>query len=294
MTRDAGRHRQKSLQFATVPIINHHLFITLQYRFQASTMTAVASALDLNPLRDGSKSTWNLLYQNPRLIRSVQIRFNATEAKHDVDEHDLLAMFEYVGSQLPKLEHLQVRLELMGQATVLSRAIPPVECLTSLLAEAKQLRSLSLVGLSLLGADFELWGLVECLRIHPALQSFEMKDCSFANRSHLQSIKKALYNIPTLKHSDLFNNWISNVPFPSSSASNSSLTFTRRLGFLPFFLGLCILVCAVLVYQPTYRTGACKLYNNHFSAVFQVPLTCAADEPTKKFWQRSSSRNKRS
>jgi hypothetical protein len=267
-------------------------------------MTAVASALDLNPLRDGSNSTWNLLYQNPRQISHVQI---------SVDEHDLLAMLEYVGSQLPLLEHLEiVRHELTGQANVLSTAIPPVQNLTKLLFQAKQLRSLSLIGLSLSGADFfEIWGLVESLRIHPALQSFEMKDCSFANKSHLQRIEKALYDIPNLKHSNLLNNWVSNVPFPISSApnflnirfpssyrpapkllGNSSLPFRRRLGLVILFLGLCILICAVLVSQPTYRTRACKLYNNHLSAVFQVHLTCASDEPPKNFWQRLFSRNK--
>jgi hypothetical protein len=256
-------------------------------------MTAVASVLDLNPLRDGIKSTWKLLCQNPHQIRYVRIRFNAAEAKHDVDEHDLLAMFEYVGSKLRRLQHLQVRLVLTGQAGVLSRAIPHVQGLRSLLAEAKQLRSLSLIGLSLLDADLEFLGLVEYLRDHPTLRAFEMKDCCFAKKSHLQSIKKALDNIPTLNHSDLLNNSISNVPLTRSSASNSNLVFRRCLTVFTVFLGLCILVCAMLASQPTYRTEACKLYNNHLSAVFQLPLTCATPEPPKKFWQRVLSKNKR-
>jgi hypothetical protein len=248
------------------------------------------TTLNLNPWKDGTKITWSLLDQNPGRIKAVRIQFDDNELKQDAAENDLVAMFEGVGSELPNLEHLHVHLQVSIQSPLSSRAFPPIQGLTSLLMEANGLKSLSLTGLALLSGDYEMRGLVESLRIHPSLQSFEMKDCTFLNDNHLQNLKEALANIPSLKHSDLLNNAIARAPI-----QEPSLAFRRRLGLLILFLGLCILVCAVLlVSQPTYRTAACKLYNSHLSAVFQVPLTCASSgETPKKFWQRVLSRNKR-
>lgn len=170
------------------------------------------TTLNLNPWKDGTKFTWSLLEQHPEQIKAVRIQFDDKELKQDVAENDLVAMFEGVGSELPNLEHLHVHLQISIISSLSSRACPPIQGLTSLLMEAQRLKSLSLTGLALLGGDYEMRGLVESLRIHPSLQSFQMTDCTFSNENHLLNLKVALANIPSLKHSDLLNNAIATAP----------------------------------------------------------------------------------
>jgi hypothetical protein len=179
-----------------------------QHHQHQTTMTT----LNLNPWKDGTEFTWSLLEQHPERIKTVRIQFDEKELKQDVAENDLVAIFEGVGSELPNLEHLHVHLQISIQSPLSSRAFPPINGLTSLLMEANRLKSLSLIGLALLGGDYEMRGLVESLRIHPSLQCFEMKDCSFSNKNHLQNLRGALANIPSLKHSDLLNNAIARAP----------------------------------------------------------------------------------
>ena len=207
--------------------------------------------LHLNPWKDGIHTTMKILdiersiMNSKRKIDTVHITFNEDCIEHDIHDHELIDLFESIGSDLPELEHLTIqyiddgsggsnnennsnndkkRNPLSRKAALANNegggkgmiiggnntvGVPPIQALTNILVESHNLRSITLLGLNFNAVDdYDMNGFVEALRIHPKLENFQMHSCVFGVRDHLESIKLVL----------------SQKPKPGSSSSSTTKT----------------------------------------------------------------------
>lgn len=165
--------------------------------------------LRLHPWRDGfDESTKKLLKEAPS-TRTVRISFSENEFREYLQDADAIRLFEEIGSN-PKFESVTIELDVFSKLPT-SVAIPPIPALTSLLtAHNNKIRDLTLSQLQLESHnDLDINGMVEALRIHPTLQSIEVKNCTFTKPSHLHRLRKTLVQRQGIRHCDLLDNRIS-------------------------------------------------------------------------------------
>jgi hypothetical protein len=165
-------------------------------------------ALQLNPWKDGYIETRRLLQNNVFNTKTVKITFSESEFFEYLKDDDAVALFEAIGSTLPRLESVIIKLKMSSELP--SLAIPPIQALTSLLvAENKVgLQCLALIGLSMEGNDLDMNGLIEALRIHPSLNSVVLKECSFSRPQYLQKLRTTLTTREGMKHCGFVDNFV--------------------------------------------------------------------------------------
>ena len=153
----------------------------------------------------------------------------------DQEEENAINLLVTIGSVLPQLKSVAVRMSILGFLSALSSssssssmALPiPLRALTSLLLSSEhgshRLEELELHGLRFGGSndddiDLECSGFCEALRIHPALSRFYMIGCGFGRPHHLDQIRSILHqrqqgnnnnnNIVRMKRLLLLENYI--------------------------------------------------------------------------------------
>ena len=222
--------------------------------------------LQLIPWKDGIHSTMKVLdierTINSNNIHTVHITFDEDNIEYDIQDHELIDLFESIGSDLPDLQHLTIQHIWSGGSNNENNAIasqgggsgaaaaptigggsnnfsvPPIQALTNILVEGHNLRSMTLLGLNFSAVDdYEMNGFVEALRIHSKLENFQMHTCVFGVRDHLESIKRVLSQkqqlgsstVPpkNMKHVDIHNNIFADMPnSPLSMSSDGDNTLT--------------------------------------------------------------------
>jgi hypothetical protein len=181
------------------------------------TPNRTGSSLRLYPWRDGFRTTKQLLEDKDVVdqVKTVHVIFEEKEFEHVLEDQDTVALFELMGNALLRLESVVIKLDVSPQFPLPSVTHPPILALTSLLLgeNGNRIQFLTLIGLRLLGDDYDTNGLSEALRIHPTLHSFAMKDCWFSRYEHLETLKSALgRRQKRMKHCDLMDNVVVDIP----------------------------------------------------------------------------------
>jgi hypothetical protein len=197
-------------------------------------------ALRLNPWKDGYIVTRNCLeHEDSSSAKTVYVTFHEDEFVEYLNDGDAVALFEAIGSCLPRLESVIIILQVSSKLP--SLAIPPIQALTSLLVVGEnnnKIKYLTLLNLRLEGSDLDMNGMIEAIRIHPSLHSVVVKNCIFSSNHHIHLLRNTLTSREEMKHCDLLDNHIVVV----ERARN------RRLWrFILYFLLGCILTITILL-----------------------------------------------
>jgi hypothetical protein len=144
-------------------------------------------------------------HDNP--IQTVDVCFHeqdlTTSTKYPTPQQLALLdeLFGAIG-RLPHLESLMVRYssnlhsEQQSQPHKSStRPILWISSLTALLANASQMKYLTLIGVPLVGDELDMNGFVESLRIHPGLISVAIRSCAFGNGKHEKQLQQAMSGV---------------------------------------------------------------------------------------------------
>lgn len=170
------------------------------------------SSIQLNPWKDGFIETRiKLLDKKVSKATTVYVIFNEDDFTEYMYDREAIALFEAVGSILPKLESVIIRLDVASSTDLPPSdvAIPPIQALTSLLlAENNKVKYLTMLNLRLEGNDLDMNGMVEAIRIHPSLHSVVVKRCTFSRHKHLDQLRATLTSRDGMKHCDLLENII--------------------------------------------------------------------------------------
>lgn len=172
------------------------------------------SSIQLCPWKDGFIETRiKLLDKKASKATTVYVIFNEDDFTEYMYDREAIALFEAIGSILPKLESVIIRLDIASSSTDLPPpsdvAIPPIQALTSLLlAENNKVKYLTMLNLRLEGNDLDMNGMVEAIRIHPSLHSVVVKRCTFSRHEHLDQLRTTLTSRDGMKHCDLLDNII--------------------------------------------------------------------------------------
>ncbi|CAJ1928301.1 unnamed protein product [Cylindrotheca closterium] len=179
------------------------------------------NTLRLYPWRDGYEFTRKLLQQESyhdsggdhhSTIQAILVSFSEHGFQEYLQDADAITLFEEIGSN-SQVESVTIELDVFSELPT-SVAIPPILAVTSLLtAHNNRIRHLCLRKLQLSSHkeddDLDVNGMVEALRIHPTLQSIEVKHCTFSKQCHLQRLRSTLTGRKGIKHCDLFDNRVS-------------------------------------------------------------------------------------
>lgn len=173
------------------------------------------SSLQLHPWRDGFHTIQKLL-QGEKFeldkIKTVHVLLEEEGYEHVLREEEMIQVFETMSCNLRGLESVVIKLDVSPHFPLPSAQNPPITALTSLLmgeGQQNKIQFLTLIGLRLVGDDYDVNGLAEAIRIHPTMHSFAMKSCWFSNEEHLEIVKSALAERGTkLKHLNLIDNVI--------------------------------------------------------------------------------------
>jgi hypothetical protein len=169
------------------------------------------SNLRLYPWRYGYQASRKLLEIEAHHVKTVHVLLEEATFEHVLSDKDAVALFGAIGSDLPKLESVTVELKISPHFSLASVATPPIQALTSLLMN-KRIQSVTWIGLRLLGDDYDMTGLVEAIRIHSTLHSIAIRKCWFASDRHLRLLKRTLTERGNMKHVDLMENVIVELP----------------------------------------------------------------------------------
>jgi hypothetical protein len=179
---------------------------------QLVTPNRTGSNLRLYPWRDGYRATRTLLeVEANNLVKTVHVLLEEDSFEHVLSDKDAVALFEAIGSELPKLESVIVELKISPSFPLVSVATPPVQALTSLLMNSR-VQFFTCIGLRLLGDNYDMNGLVEAIRIHSTLHSATIRKCWFASDWHLDLLKRTLKERRNMKHVDLMGSIIVELP----------------------------------------------------------------------------------
>jgi hypothetical protein len=175
------------------------------------TPNRTGSNLRLYPWRDGYRATRKLLEVEAHHVKTVHVLLEEATFEHVLSDKDAVALFEAIGSELPKLESVIVELKISPHFPLVSVAMPPVQALTSLLMNTR-VQFVTWIGLRLLGDDYDMNGLAEAIRIHSTLHSIAIRKCWFASDWHLELLKRTLKDRENMKHVDWMENIIVELP----------------------------------------------------------------------------------
>jgi hypothetical protein len=276
------------------------------------------SSLRLYPWKDDLESILLLLEEEEGRgeLKTVYVMFEKNKDDDDDDaiittlgHDDVLALFDVLANELPKLESVIIKSEISSSSSssfssssteqpvrrVLSHplqthtkppppimAVPPIPALTSLLRGENKMKYLTLIGLSLLGDDYDVNGLTEAVRIHRGLHSFVMKNCVFERARHLQLVRTALGERRDMKHCDLLDNAERrrerqpNLPPKQKRRS-------RFLLLLLFFFFLAMVVVLVVVTSSSSSIGMSLGFAVQKDSIGKIKMT----ESLLTSWRKS-------
>jgi hypothetical protein len=178
---------------------------------QLVTPHRTGTNLRLYPWRDGYRATRKLLEMEANHVKTVHVLLEEAPFQHVLSDMDAVALFAAIGRKLPKLESVIVELKISPDVPRVSVATPPIEALTSLLMN-KRIQSVTWIGLRLLGDHYHMRCLVEAIRMHSTLHSVVIRKCWFASDKHLQLLKRTLKKRGYMKHVDLKESIIVELP----------------------------------------------------------------------------------
>jgi hypothetical protein len=151
--------------------------------------------LVLHPWRDGVQLCIKALEAAPD-TNVISLVWNPEDnVNQQFLSNDLLAsLLEFIGNELYDLDTMSIHFKDPAPRWSSALVTPPISAITTLMASNENIRSLTLVGLQLLGDDcLDMNGFHETIRIHPTLQCLVVRKCSFAKAAHLNKLKNVAY-----------------------------------------------------------------------------------------------------
>ena len=185
--------------------------MTTMEALTASTNQNHTPALRLNPWKHGYRGSLRVLEEyeftasenNANAPKNFFLLFDESRFEEFLKEDEMISLFVAMCRTLSRLESVTVQLSVESKLPP-TIAIPPIQALTCLLSESK-IKSLTLLGLQLIGSDIDCSGFAEAIRIHPTLKKLTMKDCLFHSELHVRQLG-AILDSKRIKHADLLKN----------------------------------------------------------------------------------------
>jgi hypothetical protein len=205
-------------------------------------------SLELNPWRDGCDFCIEIVEEKASSKNVSLVRHYAADEVQEISVESLDSLLDTIGNALYDLQSMSIQLPLrrsLSSSPSPKKQEPSLSAITTFLATCYHVHTVTLIGLDWMESDeLDMNGWYEAIRIHPTLQSLEIRQCQFAKRSHLDNLKKVAFQRKrnerwSWKHLDISENTVAAtaVAVPAIlAASQQSRILVLLVGLLLLFV----------------------------------------------------------